>query len=98
MKMTIEKAIQQLKSLKRNREHHFSEDDSSKVFRDDAEACAMGIEALEKQTPKKPINSDSEMFCLCPSCNHFINKNEASHGNIDIPFCKWCGQALDWED
>lgn len=55
-------------------------------------------EALKKQIAQKPERSDSGMFYICPSCQRFIERNEQSHGNIDIPFCKWCGQALDWED
>ena len=46
--------------------------------------------------PKKPEPSESGCYYICPSCNKFILRREKSHGNIDIPHCKWCGQALDW--
>lgn len=51
-------------------------------------------DCIEKQMPKKPAKSGS--YYICPSCDRFINQHEQSHGNIDIPHCKWCGQALDW--
>ncbi len=60
-------------------------------------ALAVVQKAVEKQIPKKPEKSDSRMFYICPCCRRFVQKNEQSHGNIDIKFCKWCGQAFDWE-
>lgn len=66
---------------------------------DYAVAFEKTIEALKKQTPTKPkheaINKLNYAY-ICPACNKFIFKNEQSHGNIDIPYCKWCGQKLDW--
>ncbi len=53
--------------------------------------------ALDKQNSKKPHKSESGMFYICPCCDRFIDRNEQAHGNIDIPYCKWCGQKLDWE-
>lgn len=52
--------------------------------------------AIEKSTPKMPNRSESRAFFVCPSCNRFLERHEQSHGNIDIPYCKWCGQKLDW--
>lgn len=60
------------------------------------EACRMGMEALKKQIPAKPGRARSGAP-LCPCCDRFLNRHEQSHGRIDIPFCKWCGQAIDWE-
>lgn len=54
------------------------------------------LNALKKQIPTKP-NNTATRSPLCPSCNRFIDRHEHKHGNIDIPHCKWCGQALDWE-
>ena len=53
---------------------------------------------IERLTPKEPERSDSEAFYICPNtgCRRFILRREQSHGNIDIPHCKWCGQALEW--
>lgn len=53
---------------------------------------------LEKQIPMGTKKSDSGMFYICPSCNKFLERNEQSTGNIDIPYCKWCGQKLLWPD
>ncbi len=61
-------------------------------------ALAIAQKALEKQIPKKPQKSESRTFDICPTCGKFINRREKSHGNIDIPRCKWCGQKLDWSD
>lgn len=52
-------------------------------------------EALKKQTPRKPNLSGNHSY-LCPNCNRFLDRHEQAHGNIDIPYCKWCGQKLDW--
>lgn len=54
------------------------------------------IDALKKAVPTKPNNSETRAP-LCPFCNRFIDRKEHKHGNIDIPHCKWCGQALNWE-
>ena len=62
------------------------------------EALAIVQKALEKQIPRKPPKSESGTFNICPTCGKFINRREKSHGNIDIPRCKWCGQKLDWSD
>lgn len=42
-------------------------------------------EALEKQTPKKPIKYKDEI--VCPSCKTLVGSS---------PYCRYCGQALDW--
>lgn len=60
--------------------------------------CQEALQVLAKQIPQKPKLLDSGEFYSCPSCDIVIRKNEPSHGNIDIPHCKWCGQALDWGD
>lgn len=61
------------------------------------EAYAMAISALEKQIPKKP-NKINTKANVCPCCNRFIDRHEQKHGNLNIPYCKWCGQAIDWSD
>lgn len=58
-------------------------------------------EALGKQIKKKPkLSTAKSTVCpnLCPNCGRFIDMHEQKHGNIEIPCCKWCGQALDWSD
>lgn len=58
-----------------------------------ADAYDMAIEALEKQTPKKPIEkfafSDDIEAGLCPLCNEGVNE--------EMDFCSYCGQAIYWE-
>lgn len=60
-------------------------------------AMEIAISAVDKQIKKKPTLSGSGHFHVCPNCKKLIEKNERSHGRIDIPYCKWCGQLLDWE-
>ena len=59
-------------------------------------ALAVIQKAAEYRIPKMPQRSGSGMFFICPGCQRFIDRREWAHGNIDIPYCKWCGQALDW--
>ena len=61
-------------------------------------ALAVIQKATEYRVPKTPQRPGSGMFFICPGCRRFLERRELSHGNIDIPHCKWCGQALDWRD
>ena len=54
--MTTEQAIYQLGDLIKDRESFCHHDDFDEVFLQDIEACKMGIQALEKQIPKKVGN------------------------------------------
>ena len=47
----------------------------------------LAIEALEKQIPKKPTKTRSEI--VCPTCKTLVGSS---------PYCRYCGQALDWSD
>ena len=51
------------------------------------EALNMAVEALEKQIPKKPSETDN---ARCIHCACVVKRDER--------FCKNCGQALDWSD
>ena len=51
------------------------------------EALNMAVEALEKQIPKKPSETDK---ARCIHCACVVKRDER--------FCKNCGQALDWSD
>lgn len=89
--MTTERAIEILNP--EHREHYESIEPVNT-------ACRMGMEALEKQIPKKVNNL--EIFCdigacvpktksgNCPICNNFMIGNHT--------YCNDCGQALDWSD
>ena len=52
------------------------------------------ITALEKQIPKKVVQerlTETLKPNCCPVCNH-------RHYDILVPYCRFCGQALDWGD
>lgn len=63
---------------------------------DYAAAFDMAIEALERQKPKKIAEFHSGNYCICPNCQRLILRHRETHGNINISFCEWCGQALEW--
>lgn len=93
--MTQERAIEILNP--EHREHY----DSIETVN---EACRMGMKALEKQIPKKPVIKVNEIDCdgqhgyieyiYCPCCN----KELAYINNHKVKVCIECGQALDWSD
>lgn len=51
----------------------------------------------KRLSAKIPKKSMSGHFYICPNCQKFISRNEHAHGNLDIRFCKWCGQAFSWK-
>lgn len=57
------------------------------------EKVQLALEALEKQTPKKPIKCDREIRYAevweCPNCGFKWS------GRV-VDFCYRCGQAIDW--
>ncbi len=106
--MTAKEAISQLKDLMHDRESFFNNDGDDDVFRADARACEIAIEALEKQIPKKPIFVDTRFKHLgkhvsdgtvlrkcykCPNCSSHI-----FHEFDSEECCVHCGQALDWSE
>lgn len=50
-------------------------------------AYDMAIKALEKQIPEKPVEVRNEI--VCPTCKTLVGSS---------PYCRYCGQALDWGD
>lgn len=70
---------------------------SKTTTREYSQMLHLAENAFEKQIPKKPIYSGGHEY-ICPNCNRFTRKREQQHGNIIIPYCKWCGQAWDWGD
>ena len=99
--MTTEQAIYQLTDLIRDRESFCHRDDFDEVFLQDIEACKMGIQALEKQMPKKVIWESAKngkiyafYWACCPNCGNDI----CDEDNVELKFCTDCGQALDWSD
>ena len=63
-------------------------------------ALELAIEALGKQTPKKPIIQDTDekthYKCQCGSIHLTVYKRDGLHMGHESKFCEWCGQAIDW--
>lgn len=53
------------------------------------EALSMACNALEKQIPKKPKDTD---WLYCPSCGIVLDVIEQKN------YCGDCGQKIDWSD
>ena len=64
------------------------------------EAIAMAIEALEKQTPKRPyahIFAPYEphmLYAQCSCCKRRIRTKRTTKDK----YCPKCGQAIDWSE
>ena len=94
--MTAERAIEILDPT--HREHY----DSLETVQT---ACRMGMQALEKQIPKKPVSiNDDSIGCFnddkklaCPNCKKPII-NVWSKSKYNPHFCHYCGKALDWNE
>jgi len=101
--MTIEKAIYQLEDLIKDRESFCHRDDFDEVFLQDIEALKVGISALEKQVPKKPLYRETEYYAhkfakgiKAPFCE--CSRLAVDEENDCFTYCPDCGQALDWSD
>ncbi len=82
--MTTERAIEILNP--EHREHY----ESIEIVE---EACRIGMAALEKQIPKKPMHIERITFndvYECPCCKKRFT------GTSIAKYCYRCGQALDW--
>lgn len=76
--MTYKEAIEILQE-----EHDYCQEMSYVI-----KALEMAIEALEKQTPKKPYWEYGVWHCK--SCGFDVFRDDF--------FCPICGQEIDWED
>lgn len=71
--------------------HSYCESSGIDCFNSDCENCKIivayekAIIALEKQIPKKPVEVRNEI--VCPTCKTLVGSS---------PYCRYCGQALDW--
>ena len=91
--MTEEKAIKILEHTKRN----CGLPEQGDTWKSNAETIAldMAIQALEKQVAIKPKHFTNTFFakiyykCECG--------NEV-YRYIKQPYCKWCGQKIDWSE
>ena len=65
-------------------------------------ALAIAQKALEKQTPKKPLDVHTPVVTwgLCPVCKGELNKLGGRPNRLFLgtAYCPDCGQALDWSD
>lgn len=54
--------------------------------------------AIEKQNPKKFEIWNGQ--CSCPNCKYLFGNYKTFKTLIhwEMPYCKNCGQALDWEE
>lgn len=95
--MTHEEVIRQLLELIDDRKSFIISDaEHDEIYEKDIAVLNYSIHAIDLTIPKKVPHSDSGAYGVCPCCERFIERFEQSHGNIEIPHCKWCGQALDW--
>ena len=53
------------------------------------------IKALEKQIPKKPINTCQYVSGCCPNCKKYLS-NWLEYNKFMC--CPYCGQKLDWSN
>lgn len=87
--MDFEKAIKRLEALLA-----YSEKWTAEAAKLDAEALKLAIGACEKQIQKKPEIARNcnlnALTLICPNCRTLLQS--------DIPYCKRCGQALNWRE
>lgn len=83
--MTNEEAIQNLIQISRMYGHKWQQ-----------EACAIAIEAIKRQIPKKVKYDEygkEEGYPHCPTCGGTLINDF-----VGVAYCPNCGQNLDWED
>ena len=93
--MTYKEAIKVLRFVLDPREYPNGE--KSKCYQYNLGAINKAIEALEKQTPKKPTRTKGKYgHTECACCGWVV---ESFCGDLEqYPFCPNCGQAIDWSD
>ena len=62
------------------------------------EAKEMAVKALEKQRQKKIETWNGQ--ASCPRCKKLFGEMKTIRNltTWEMPYCKFCGQALDWSD
>ncbi|GEM_PF-3413931 len=53
------------------------------------------VEALKKQTPRKPVERGDGISYNCPSCGRYVGYIDAMAWEMP-KYCDECGQALKW--
>ena len=98
--MTAEQAINELKFYRGLYETEIVSAGDGTPDGDLMLALDMGIAALEKQIPKKPIDVCTPVVTwgLCSICKGELNKlgNRPNRVFESTKYCPDCGQALDW--
>lgn len=92
--MTIEEAKKQLEDLIKDRES-FLDGQDDEIYQRDIEALGKAVDVIEKQIPKKTLENFNFCRHRCSTCLGAVRMD--SYYKY-IPYCPWCGQALDWGD
>lgn len=101
---TPEECRKSLEICKAMVERNITPDDMENYMKFEDECIKQGftldsiLKSREKQTAKK-----IEIFngqASCPNCKHFFGKMNVIRSLIawNMPYCKHCGQKLDWSD
>ena len=89
----IKRAIQSCKNKRTHHYEHTRTKVSNAIRNEDVK-----IKALEKQIPKHYTLWNGQ--CSCPNCKKLFGSYSQFKTLIhwEMPYCKYCGQALDWGD
>ena len=87
--MTESEAVEKLKNMRLFMQIE-DENNDCKFTEDDYKANEMAIQALEKQTPKKPMFNGNNWYRCVNGCE--IHKKQFEKDW----YCPNCGQKLDW--
>ena len=77
----------------------YDRDQYNKGYKDGVAACERRIGRL---FPKK-VTHEATLYrdCTCPNCGNVVSSFEKwgeQTVRITVDYCKFCGQALDWEE
>ena len=83
-----------VKGLRNNADHYMTVDGKAGLVHLLTDAADAIEELSRRETPMRVGTTTSTK--RCPACN----KQLSGIGNIhrNYPFCRWCGQALDWTE
>lgn len=84
-----------LKNFNRTLQYCDANENYIQDFKEKTDMYDMITEALEKQTPKKPIYTNEGSVTRCPNCEAIHFKVLPS---LEFDYCARCGQAIDWSE
>lgn len=98
MSMTIQQAIEN-----RERCYKYLIGCGPKATTENVEAVRLSLEALRKRNPTMVTHEASIYAChTCPSCKNVVDEYEefipGQKIHVQPQWCKFCGQALKWEE